>query len=272
VSIVSHLTPRLSLCLTRTSLVRQVMVNTCCRWDDIVPGSALAYLESIVPPSCAYLSSLVASSPLPTPDPRSPTQSRDPLRSLLASRRDIYSNGTIVVANRCEKGKVVAPDTYYWISSTTACPSDDEPFPEWSRTTFDTQNLTSLPSPDFGNLTCSRGSRPAGSDTRVASLGLDPAYENATGVYQLTEYPVIPPPYDEANSSVEPVAFAYPGITPAVDGIWDIVGLDAFRTIAGDGTMFIEPWECGAAPTSTRGAHPISTPSRSRSLALPTSG
>lgn len=203
-------------------------------------------------------SSPLPRSPLPAPHARpSLTQSRDALRSLLASRRDVYSNGTIVVANRCEKGKVVAPDSYYWISSTTACPRDDEPFPEWSRTTFDTQNLTSLPSPDFGNLTCSRGSRPGGSDTRVASLGLDPAYENATGVYQLTEYPVIPPPYDEANSGVEPVAFAYPGITPAVDGIWDIVGLDAFRTIAGDGTMFIEPWECGAAPTSIRGAHAI---------------
>ena len=43
-----------SLFLTRTSLVRQVMVNTCCRWDDSFPGSALAYPESIVPPSCAY--------------------------------------------------------------------------------------------------------------------------------------------------------------------------------------------------------------------------
>ena len=69
-------------------------------------------------------------------------------------RRDIYSNGTIEVASRCEKGKVFAPNVYYWLSSTTECPTVDEPFPESSKTSIDTNGYTTLPPPPFGNLTC----------------------------------------------------------------------------------------------------------------------
>ena len=160
-------------------------------------------------------------------------------------RRDLYSNGTIEVASRCEKGKVVAPNVYYWLSSTVECPSIDEPFPEWSKTTIDTNGYTSLPPPAFGNLTCGVGSgpdNPSGMDTSGSS-GLDPAYADALGVYQIVSpsselsvsATVIPPTYNVTSSGVDPPSFANPGITPVVNGIWDVENLDAFRTISGNG-------------------------------------
>jgi len=156
-------------------------------------------------------------------------------------RRDLYSNGTIEVASRCEKGKIVAPNVYYWLSSTVECPSIDEPFPEWSKTTIDTNGYTSLPPPAFGNLTCGVGSgpdNPSGMDTSGSS-GLDPAYADALGVYQIVSPSVIPPTYNVTSSGVDPPSFANPGITPVVNGIWDIENLDAFRTISGNGFAIV---------------------------------
>lgn len=79
---------------------------------------------------------------------------------------------------------------------------------------------------------------PIGLDTSGAS-GLDPRYADALGVYKIISPELIPPVYDAASSGVDPPSFANPGITPVVDGIWDIENLDAFRTIAGDGFSIV---------------------------------
>jgi hypothetical protein len=75
-------------------------------------------------------------------------------------------------------------------------------------------------------------------DTSGAS-GLDPLYADALGVYQIVSPNVIPPAYNVTSSAVDPPSFAHPGITPVVNGIWDIENLDAFRTIAGDGFAIV---------------------------------
>ena len=71
------------------------------------------------------------------------------------------------------------------------------------------------------------------------SSGLDSTYADALGVYQIVSPTMIPPPYDVATTGVDPSSFSYPGITPAVDGIWDLDGLNAFRTIAGNGFSIV---------------------------------
>lgn len=152
-------------------------------------------------------------------------------------RRDIYSNGTMVVAHRCEIGKIEAPNLYYWASSTTECPPIDTKFPESSKTMI-LVNTTTIDPPDFGNLTCSAGANVTGLNTS-GSTALDIAYEDGLGVYQL-KYDTIPPPYDPTKSSVDPSSFAYPGITSAVSGIYDIQEANAFRTIAGDGFSLVQ--------------------------------
>ncbi len=152
-------------------------------------------------------------------------------------RRDIYSNGTMVVAHRCEIGKIQAPNLYYWVSSTTECPPIDTKFPESSKTMI-LLNATTIDPPDFGNLTCSAGANVSGLDTS-GSAALDIGYEDGLGVYQL-KYDTIPPPYNPAKSSVDPSSFAYPGITSAAHGIYDIQEANAFRTIAGDGFSLVQ--------------------------------
>lgn len=152
-------------------------------------------------------------------------------------RRDIYSNGTMVVAHRCEIGKIEAPNVYYWVSSTTECPPRDTTFPESSRTLI-LLNSTTIDPPDFGNLTCSAGANVSGLNTS-GSPALDIAYEDGLGVYQL-KYDKIPPPYNPDKSGVDPPSFAYPGITSAVHGIFDIQQANAFRTIAGDGFSLVQ--------------------------------
>ena len=207
-------------------------------------------------------------------------------------RRDIFSNGTIVVASRCEKGKVVRIDfNRHTLDNPDSLTRAARLF---ARSIGRTQRLLldlvddSLPrsrrrisrvvSNDDFNCKSDVSPQPciwkshvrtrleahwAGHERRfnrprwVSSsidvympdrlthatyfaLFPDPAYENATGVYQLNNYPVIPPPYDEASSGVEPVAFANPGITPSVEGIWDIADVNAFRTIAGDGSFGLD--------------------------------
>lgn len=152
-------------------------------------------------------------------------------------RRDIYSNGTMVVAHRCEIGKIEAPNVYYWVSSTTECPSVDTKFPESSKTTI-LLNATTIDPPDFGNLTCSAGANVTGLNT-TGPAGLNVTYEDGLGVYQL-QYDTIPPPYNPLKSGVSPPSFAYPGITSAVHGIYDIQQANAFRTIAGDGFGIVQ--------------------------------
>jgi hypothetical protein len=151
-------------------------------------------------------------------------------------RRDLYSNGTLVVSHRCEMGKIQAPNLYYWLSSTESCPEVGSEYPEWSKTTI-LLNATTIAPPDFSNLTCSAGANVSGLNT-TGPAALDASYENGLGIYQL-EYDSIPPPYDPSKSAVSPSSYAYPGITSAVHGIYDIQAANAFRTIAGDGFAIV---------------------------------
>lgn len=152
-------------------------------------------------------------------------------------RRDIYSNGTMVVSRRCEIGKIEAPNLYYWVSSTKECPPIDTVFPESSKTLF-LLNATTIEPPAFDTLTCSAGANVSGLNT-TQGPGLDAAYKDGLGVYQL-KYDAIPPPYNPSKSGVSPESFAYPGITSAVHGIYDIQEANAFRTIAGDGFSIVQ--------------------------------
>lgn len=152
-------------------------------------------------------------------------------------RRDLYSNGTMVVSQRCEMGKIVAPNMYYWISSTEECPEVGSVFPASSETMI-LLNTTTIPPPDFGNLTCSAGANVTGLDTS-GPAALEAEYADGLGVYQL-EYASIPPPFDPSKSAVSPSSFKYPGITSAVHGIYDIQAVNAFRTIAGDGFAIVQ--------------------------------
>ncbi|KAI8109873.1 hypothetical protein M9434_001152 [Picochlorum sp. BPE23] len=152
-------------------------------------------------------------------------------------RRDLYSNGTMVVSQRCEMGKIVQPNLYYWISSTEECPEVGSDFPASSETMI-LLNSTTIPPPDFGNLTCSAGANVTGLDTS-GPAALEAEYADGLGVYQL-EYASVPPPFDPSKSAVSPSSFEYPGITSVVHGIYDIQAANAFRTIAGDGFAIVQ--------------------------------
>lgn len=149
-------------------------------------------------------------------------------------RRDIFSNGTMVVANRCELGKIT-PEYYYWISSTVVCPEVGTPFPESSQTTI-LYDTTTIKPPNFSNLTCRQGADVTGLNT-TGTAGLDPVYLNELGVYSLNT--TIPPPPRAVSGVYTPPPYPYTGITPVVNGIWDLAYADAFRTIASDGYSII---------------------------------
>ena len=149
-----------------------------------------------------------------------------------ATRRDIYSNGTVVIAQHCEIGKLVPPDSYYWISSTTGCPDVNTTFPESSRITI-LVNSTTLPPPDFSNLTCSEGANPVGMNT-TTNAGLD--LNNSTlGRTSLNTR--IPEPLQRVDGF--PPAFNYTGITPAVAGFYEIPSFGSIRTISPDGSFSV---------------------------------
>ncbi|WPT11628.1 hypothetical protein PSENEW3n2_00005128 [Picochlorum sp. SENEW3] len=149
-------------------------------------------------------------------------------------RRDIFSNGTVVVANRCELGKIT-PEFYYWVSSTVTCPEVGTAFPESSETTI-LYDTTTIAPPNFSNLTCKQGATVTGLNT-TGTAGLDPVYLNELGVYSLNT--TIPPPPRAVPGVYTPPPFQYKGITPVVNGIWDLAYADAFRTIASDGFCII---------------------------------
>lgn len=149
-------------------------------------------------------------------------------------RRDIFSNGTVVVANRCELGKITE-QSYYWVSSTVTCPEVGTEFPASSETTILYDTTTILP-PDFNNLTCAQGANVTGLNT-TGNAGLDPMYSNELGVYSLNT--TIPPPPMAVDGVYTPPPYQYKGITPVVNGIWDLAYANAFRTIASDGFTII---------------------------------